>query len=108
MRAGLTDRRVTIEELTEAEDAYGGAAEIWTTRCVASAQLIAKAGRERFTDKGFGSEIDAVFRLRRIVGVSPKMHRVRDGKAIYDIFYVTPPDRRDVTELHCVRRYADD
>lgn len=108
MRAGVMDRRITIEALTEATDAYGGRAETWSPYKVVAAQLIAKTGRERFGEKGFGSEIDVVFRTRRLTGINPKTHRIREGEALYDIFYVSPPDRRDVTELHCVRRLADD
>lgn len=99
MRAGKLNKKVTIERLTTVVSSDGGSKEDW--QAVAEgvwAAIEPLRGREWFDAGGTHSEVDHRIRMRHRKGIKPSM-RVRKGKRIFDIQYVTDI-KTDGRELH--------
>lgn len=95
MRSGKLNRRIVIEQVSEARDAIGGTSETWTTFATVWAEFMYQAGREFFAAKQINAALDEIIRIRYLAGITAKM-RVRYGTRIFTI--VAPPI--DVNEKH--------
>lgn len=88
LRIGSFNRRIIIEQLTEARDAIGGVTESWSTFAPLWAEFISQTGREFATAKQIHAALDCLIRVRYVAGVTSKM-RVRYGTRIFNI--IAPP-----------------
>jgi SPP1 family predicted phage head-tail adaptor len=100
MRSGALRHRVTIEELTNTQDSFGGEVGAWSafaSNIPASFEPV--SGKELIAADVETSQITARFRIRHLSGVTAAMRVVYDGR-IFQI--VSPPiDPRGLKkELH--------
>lgn len=85
MRVGRLKTKVTIQQISEAPDAYGDPVKTWTTFAANRwAEVDPQRGVEQFLRQRTISEETILFRLRYITGVRPKMKLVYGGED-YDI-----------------------
>ena len=86
MRGGKLDRRITIEEGTEKQDAAGNPVTTWSTYCTrwANVERIPTIRRlEEFQSHQYMAEADIVFQLRYdslTAAITPKMRILYDGR----------------------------
>ena len=90
MRAGRKNRRIEIQALTESKGDYGADTETWALYKEVWAMVIPSAGREPYSSNQFVSEVDTLFRIDYINGISPKTHRIKYKGVVYDIFSSLP------------------
>ena len=81
-RAGLLDRRITIETPTFTPDSFGEGVASWATYATVFAQYEAIKGREQIEAQGVEGELEARFRIRYAASVTPttKMRISYDSK----------------------------
>ena len=97
------DRFITIEEFTSVQDAFGQETETWTEFATVWAEKVDIKARERFAAAQDIAEETTRFRLRYLLGVSPKMRIVDDGKT-YDIEGIAELGRRVGMEITATAR----
>lgn len=85
MRAGRKDRRIEIQQLTTTKSDFGSDAEAWNLYKEVWAMYIPVAGKEPYNSNQLHSEIEVLFRIDYIAGISPKTHRIKYAGVIYDI-----------------------
>jgi len=87
MRAGQLRHRVTIEQVTETQDSYGGVTETWSTLATVWAAIEPITGREKFASGGDVrfAENEVQIRMRYRSDVTPKMRLTDDGGTVYNI-----------------------
>ena len=101
MRAGLLDKRITIQQKTVTQDSAGIIAETWATFAVVWASVEPLTGRERFMAQQIFTDMDIRIRIRYLSGVTPMM-RVSFNNKLYNIHAVINPRERNVElELLC-------
>jgi SPP1 family predicted phage head-tail adaptor len=99
VRAGQLDRRIVIESATEAANALGEPVKTWATFATVWANLRQPSrGREYISAQAVNVEIDQVFRVRWLDGVTEKM-RVNDGGKYYDILHLAELGRRQGLDI---------
>jgi len=86
MQAGKLRHRVTIEQPTETQDAYGSVVQSWATLATVWAAIEPVTGRERFATTGDVryAENEVHIRIRYRDDITPKM-RVVHGSDVYNI-----------------------
>lgn len=85
--------RLTLEQLSRAEDEGGGFIEDWITVATLSANLRPIGGDERYEAERLAGRITHEVSLRYRVGVVPAM-RFRKGARIFNIISVIDVDER--------------
>jgi SPP1 family predicted phage head-tail adaptor len=84
MQAGRLDRRITIEQPTESTGAIGDVTESWSDFATVWAGKDDRSGREALSPEIERGEVETVWRIRHLDGLTMKMRIVYDGR-IYDI-----------------------
>lgn len=97
MRAGRKDKRIEIQALTEGKGDYGADTETWTLYKEVWAIMIPIGGREPYVSNQFTSELDTLFRIDYISGISPKTYRIKYKGLVYDIYSVLEIEGRNQT-----------
>ncbi|MCG8670207.1 MAG: phage head closure protein [Pseudomonadales bacterium] len=100
MRAGTLDRLITIYQIGEARDAFGGITE--TPSAYASnipAHVRQIKGAEIFGNDSKIAEVDTLFRIRYDSGITKKMYITYDS-ADYDIYFVKEIGRNEGLEVY--------
>jgi SPP1 family predicted phage head-tail adaptor len=102
MRAGLLDRTITIERVSNGTSDSGAVAETWSPLVTLRAQLV-QSGTEEF-QRAFGasSETAVIFRTRYVAGIT-LADRVSYGSAVHNIVEIKEIGRRRGLELRCRR-----
>jgi len=87
MRAGQLRHRVTIEQMTEAQDSYGGVTVTWSEVDTVWAAIEPITGREKFVGGGDVrfAENEVQIRMRYRSDVTPKMRLTDEGGTVYNI-----------------------
>lgn len=99
MRAGEMDRRIVIETATEAQNALGEPVKTWGVFATVWADKRQPSrGREYVSSQSINVEIDQVFRIRWLDGVTEKM-RINDGGKYYDILHLAELGRRQGLDI---------
>lgn len=98
MKAGELDRRLTIEQYTEAQDAYGEAIKTWSVLETVWAQVSPVRGSERYVAQQVSGEAEMRFRLRYRADVTDKM-RLYCENVYYNITAVLEIGRREGLEI---------
>lgn len=93
MGAGEFDRRIRIERETEVRSDSGAASTAWSHWLDVWAKVTPQTGSEGFHDSQRTAKQTTEFKIRWLVGLTPKMRIVYDG-AIYDISDIAEPVRR--------------
>lgn len=101
MIVGRLDRRITIEQPTASQDAYGEPVESWGALATVWAQVQPLRGEERFEAQQVGAERTVRFRIRYRSDVTEQMRVVYDGD-VYDITAVLELGRREGLEILAV------
>lgn len=99
MRAGVLDRRVTIEQPTETQDTFGEFVPTWTVLDTVNAEYVPVRGREQVEAPGVTAELEVRFRIRYRSDVTTKMRIVGDDGLTYGIEGVTQIGRREGLEI---------
>lgn len=101
MRAARLNDLVTIQQVQEGKDSYGGTTSVWVTLAQAYADIQPIRGKEFF--ESFQVQVEVTFRIgiRYRDDVVPKM-RVLFGARIFSIEYVIDVgERHEMLELMC-------
>jgi SPP1 family predicted phage head-tail adaptor len=106
MRAGRLDRRISIERVTTAPDAFNTPVETWTTIAEVWASKEDIKDGERLRAQEVSAEITTRFQIRwstTVADVNPKDRLTFDAKT-YDIFGVKEIGRREGIEITAAAR----
>ncbi len=87
-KIGKLRHRVTIEQVSESQDADGSVIEIWSAYAVVQASIEPMSGREYFAAQSTQADVTHRISLRYLSGVTPKM-RVNYSSRIFDILAIT-------------------
>lgn len=94
VRAGLLDRRVTLERRVEVVDPSGQPVVTWVPLATVWARVEPLGGRENFGAQQFVATGDLRFTVRWRSDVTP-LHRVIYGGVPYDVVSVAEEGRRE-------------
>lgn len=97
-QAGKLDRRVTIEQVVETRDAYGGIIETWSTFAVMWAQVMPTNANEIYNADALRAFKMTTFTIRWREGLDPKMRIQFDGHT-YRIVGLKEVGRRDFIDI---------
>ena len=100
LRAGLLDRRVTLERRVEVVDASGQAVIQWLPLATVWARVEPLGGREGFGQQQFVATGDLRFTIRWRDDVTP-LHQVTYGGVPYDVVSVAEDGRREALLIVC-------
>ena len=93
--------RVTIEQKTAGEDAWGQPVETWETVAIAPAEVWPLSGREYIAAQAEQAGVTTKITIRYQAGIEPAMRVLHDGKT-YNIRAVLPdPTARRHITLMC-------
>ena len=98
MNSGKLRHRVTVEGLTETQDASGDVVKSYTVLGSVWAAIEPLSGREYFQAQQVVSEATSRIRLRYLPGVVPSS-RVLFGSRVFDVLHVANPEERNVELL---------
>lgn len=93
MRAGALDRRIIIQQASESRTATGAATPSWSTFATVWASYEPTAGSERYASMQKEAKVNAVFTIRYLAGVIPKM-RISYNGLLWDILDVQETAQR--------------
>lgn len=79
MRVGSLRRRVTIQSVSEAQNALGEPIETWGTFAVVWGAVEPIRGADRFSSAQLEEPVTSLLRIRYLNGLTPKMRVVHDG-----------------------------
>ena len=94
MRAGVLDRRITIEVNNEVQDEFGGLTPLWAPFATVWARVAPVTGKETFLSDQVTASADTLFRIRYLVGLDTKMRIVYNEKN-YNIKNILEIGRRE-------------
>lgn len=96
MQIGPLRQRVTIQDFTVAQNAYGEPVETWANVTTVWAEVLPARGQERFVAAGDQqlATLTHVVRMRYYDGLSPVDHRLVWGSITLDVESVQDPDGR--------------
>jgi len=102
MRAGLMDRRISIEHYTTQDDGYGNEVPTWAEMANVWAAVQQESGREFIQAAAITPERRVVFRIRWMDGLTSTGNRVIYEGRQHDIHEVRELGRREGIELHTI------
>ena len=92
--AGRMRHRVTIQRLTQAQDALGQATDTWTDVATVWARMRPRTGQERYVESGEHAELSHEVLMRHGVSVTVEDRLLYDGR-YFDIESVINYHERD-------------
>jgi SPP1 family predicted phage head-tail adaptor len=92
MQAGKLNRRVTIEQKSTVQDAYGQPVETWTEVATVWADIRDQTGKEYFAAQATQNPVQTKITIRYRAGILPAM-RVVHGSGTYNIEAVLGQDK---------------
>jgi len=98
MDASKMDRRIRIEQYTQAQDDYGEPIETWAVLDTVWAEVSPLSARELFLAQQVSAQADTRFRIRHRTDLTRTMRIVYDG-ATYDIYSIQEIGRREGLEI---------
>jgi SPP1 family predicted phage head-tail adaptor len=84
MRAGKLNKRITIQAVTESQDATGEIVTTWANFAIVWASVVDISGREFIAAGANQNEVQTRIIIRKLSGVVPSM-RVVHGSVTYSI-----------------------
>lgn len=101
MQAGKLNRRVTVKELSDAQDAAGQPVQTWADVATVWAHIRHLSGVESIKADADTSVVKASIRIRRMTGIDAGM-RVYHGSTVYEIKAVLPDEEnRERLDMAC-------
>ena len=100
MRGGRLRQQIVIKELTESRSDSGAVVESWYPFATVRAAKDMPKGREAFTADQMTDTQQALFRVRYVAGIKPKMQIVH-GCDTWDIKSVAEDNRQTFLEIYC-------
>jgi len=104
--AGSLRHRITIQQLTTSQDAYGGIIETWTDLKTVWADVSPLSGREFWEAQQINSQIEGKIVIRYMTGVKPDMRVKFGSRYLYIEAVINPKEKREL--LHLYYREAAD
>lgn len=108
MRAGVKDRRITLETKTVSRNGVGDEVETWATVSTLWAQRVEGSKvAERFAANQTFATVTTIFKVGYWPAyglISPDTHRIVFDARIYNILGALEIGRKDGVELLCVAR----
>jgi len=104
--AGTLRHRVTIQQLTISQDAYGGIIETWADLRTVWAEVSPLSGREFWEAQQINSQIEGKIVVRYMAGVKPDMRVMFGSRYLYIEAVINPKEKREL--LHLYYREAAD
>lgn len=107
MIAGRLNRKVTIQEPTEAADAVNDPVQTWSTYCVRSAAIEPLNGREFFAAQQEQAEVSTRMRLRydsKTKDITAKMRVSYDSRIFRINTIIRPRENHREIILMCLER----
>jgi SPP1 family predicted phage head-tail adaptor len=101
MMAGKLRHKVTVQIVTETQDAYGEADKSWSTHKIVWADVAPISGREFFNAKQFASEISHKITIRHDSTITPKMRILYDSRYFNIESVINEGERDRQTTLMC-------
>jgi SPP1 family predicted phage head-tail adaptor len=97
--AGKLRHRVTVEQLTAAQNTFGEEEPRWVTVATRWASIDPLSGRELFAAQQIYAEATHQVRLRYLADLTPKMRLTYRGR-VFDIQSIrNPEERRELLDL---------
>lgn len=96
---GKLDRRITINRVASTPTGTGGVAETEVLVAERWASFRAPRGEEVIEAGQVVGQVDGVFKIRWLSGVTPGM-RIRYDGQVWDLFHVAPLGRDEALELY--------
>lgn len=106
MEIGTLRHRVTIEDFTVVQDAFGEEVKTWQTFATRWGSVEPLRGRERWNAQQVHAEVTHRVTMRWLSGLSPTMRVVHDGRNLDIDSIINPDERREMVELMCIERVA--
>ena len=106
MRAGLMDRRITLQRKSSTPSSSGDPVVTWAALATVWANVSPVRGDERFTDPQYAAKEQTDFRIRYssdVADLSP-LDRILYQSATYDILAVHELGRRETLQIIAFRR----
>lgn len=101
MQAGKLNRRVTVKELSDTQDAAGQPVQTWADVATVWAHIRHLSGVESIKADADTSVVKASIRIRRMTGIDAGM-RVYHGSTVYEIKAVLPDEEsRERLDMAC-------
>ena len=101
MQAGTLDRRITIQQSTDTQDAAGQPIAAWSTFAAVWAGHKDMRGRERFASEQDLAVRTVTFRMYWLDGVHERMRVIDEDGTVYDIQGIAGDKRQNWLELSC-------
>ena len=98
MQSARLDKKITLQQPTTAQDAYGEVDVTWGDYGEVWASVKTQSGREIFS-AGKVAEVDAVFKIRYVSSLD-ETWRIVYGSRNYDIKSIAQLGRQDGLEIH--------
>lgn len=99
MRAHRFRHSITIQQVAVTKDGLGGQIKTWSDfRTKVRAEKITSGGREFYAAQKLNADVQVVFRVRYVAGITTKMRVLHEGVE-YDILRAADPDGMG-RELH--------
>ena len=98
MQAGRLDRKIIIQTTTQGQTDAGEVTDSWSTHATIWANVRQVAGREPFRGEREIAQADAIFKIRYLSTVTPKM-RISYNGLIYNIISINELGRREGLEI---------
>lgn len=101
LRAGVLNKRVTLQTVSNSADGRGGVTETWGDTVTLWAHIEELAGSEAFTGQQIASNLTHRVTLRYRTSVAPQQ-RLKYGTRILKVISVRNPDQRnEMLEVMC-------
>lgn len=100
LRIGGLDRPITVQDVVDVRDAFGGIMETWTDSGYTWGHIVQNWGGERFNDEQRQGTNTIMFIIRWVAGLSAK-HRLIYDDRIYNVMSVAEMGRRDALQVIC-------
>lgn len=91
MKIGKLNKRIEIQDATEAADAYGAPVRTWSTLYEVWASIVPATGRESLIARQVQATVPVEIHIRYRPDITPK-HRAKYGSRIFNIGSVIDVD----------------
>lgn len=105
MQAGRLDRRIVVEQKTDAQDGFGDPVPTWSTFAERWARKVPQRGTEQSKADAETAEREVVFEIRNLPGLDETM-RIQFGGFAYDIEEILEIGRGEGHRIRAVAKVA--
>lgn len=100
--AGALNKRITLQQLVESRDGFGGVATAWQDVATVWAAVEPLQGREFWAQQQTQAEVTTRVRIRHRAGIAARTWRIAYAGRVLDIHSVIDPkERHEELQLMC-------